>query len=479
MASSSNTVETAPSVLPEDKILSESSSSISSMEEKFQDAQPIQEDETDIVTSETLTACLQVVGAFFLMFNSWYVLDFTLILKRKSNRYRGVANTFGAYQTYYEGALLKSQTPSQISWIGSIQAFLLLLVGGLFTGPIFDAGYIRGMVLVGSVLVVFGMMVTSICREYWQVILSQGVVVGVGMGCMMLPSVAVMPQYFKQKRAFATGLAAAGSSLGMCSRTPLKLVFDRKTGGIIYPTVFHELQPRIGFGWATRVIAFIMLGTLMVPIAVMRAKVFPSTTRPLFDFQALRKVSFDLFCIGTFFGFMGMYIPFYYMSSYSISHGIVDANLGFYLLTILNAASVFGRIVPNFFADKTGALNIMTPFCIFCGIIAYSWTSATTAAQVILFCIFYGFFSGTLVSIIAPAVVTLSPDLSLVGTHMGMNFGFTAFGLLIGNPVAGVLLDQYGYIGPAMWCGTANVLAGIFILAARLSKTGPVLMVKA
>jgi MFS family permease len=217
----------------------------------------------------------------------------------------------------------------------------------------------------------------------------------------------------------------------------------------------------------------------MIPIAVMRPKVYPATRRPFFDFEVLRKVPFDLFSFGTFFGFMGMYIPFYYMSSYSISHGIVDANLGFYLLTILNAASIFGRIVPNFFADKTGALNVMAPFSIFCGIIGYSWTSATSAGQVIVFCIFYGFFSGTLVSIIAPAVVTISPDLALVGTHMGMNFGFTGLGLLIGNPVAGVLLDKYGYLGPALWCGSANVLAGIFILAARLSKTGPKLMVKA
>jgi hypothetical protein len=36
-------------------------------------------------------------------------------------------------------------------------------------------------------------------------------------------------------------------------------------GGVIYPAIFHELQPRIGFGWATRVIAFIMLATLMIP----------------------------------------------------------------------------------------------------------------------------------------------------------------------------------------------------------------------
>lgn len=66
----------------------------------------------------------------------------------------------------------------------------------------------------GSAAAVFGMMMTSICKEYWQVVLAQGVVTGIGLGSMLLPSVAIMPQYFKTRRAFATGIAASGSSLG-------------------------------------------------------------------------------------------------------------------------------------------------------------------------------------------------------------------------------------------------------------------------
>lgn len=50
-------------------------------------------------------------------------------------------NTFGVFQTYYETGLLIQETPSNISWIGSIQAFLLLLCG-LFAGPLFDMGYV-------------------------------------------------------------------------------------------------------------------------------------------------------------------------------------------------------------------------------------------------------------------------------------------------------------------------------------------------
>lgn len=81
-------------------------------------------------------------------------------------------------------------------------------------------------------------------------------------------------------------------------------------------------------------------------------------------------------------------------------------------------------------------------------------------------------------SISGPAIATLSPEISLVGTHMGMSFSFSALGLLIGNPVAGVLLDSYGWTAVAMFCGTANMLAAVFILAARMSKAGSKLMVK-
>lgn len=167
-----------------------------------------------------------------------------------------------------------------------------------------------------------------------------------------------------------------------------------------------------------------------------------------------------------------MYIPFYYIETYSISHSIVSPNLGFYLLAIVNASSVFGRIVPNFFSDRIGPLNVTMPFSILCGIIGFSWTSIHSIGPLVMFCISYGFFSGTFVSITGPAIASLSPDLALLGTHMGMSFAFAALGLLIGNPVAGVLLDNVGWIGPAAFCGAANILAGLFIAWARWWKVG-------
>lgn len=127
--------------------------------------------------------------------------------------YRGIVNAFGVFQTYYEDNLLSHESPSNISWIGSIQAFLLLVIG-VATGPIYDSGYFQALVWIGSFFVVFGIMMTSLCTQYWEFMLAQGICVGLGSGFLFIPSVAILPQYFSTKKAFALGIAASGSSLG-------------------------------------------------------------------------------------------------------------------------------------------------------------------------------------------------------------------------------------------------------------------------
>lgn len=127
---------------------------------------------------------------------------------------RGIVNTFGVYQEYYETAFLSSRTSCDISWIGTFQGFLLYLIG-ILTGPTFDRGYFRTLISGGTVLVVFGMMTTSLGRNYHQIFLAQGVVVGLGVGCLFVPSVAICATYFSTRRALATGIVASGGSIGM------------------------------------------------------------------------------------------------------------------------------------------------------------------------------------------------------------------------------------------------------------------------
>lgn len=89
----------------------------------------------------------------------------------------------------------------------------VLLVGAC-TGPIFDRGYLRLLLLIGSFGVVFGFMMLSLCKEFWQAMLAQGFCIGLGGGMLFVPSVAILPTYFSTKIGLAIGLAAAGSSMG-------------------------------------------------------------------------------------------------------------------------------------------------------------------------------------------------------------------------------------------------------------------------
>ena len=119
----------------------------------------------------------------------------------------------GAYQTFYEQELLHTSSPSSIAWIGSLQAFLFIF-GGVLAGPLYDYGYLRALICTGSFLIVFGMMMTSLCSTFWQVVLAQGLVVGLGNGCLFVPSIAVLPTYFTKWRALVTGMAITGGNIG-------------------------------------------------------------------------------------------------------------------------------------------------------------------------------------------------------------------------------------------------------------------------
>ena len=117
------------------------------------------------------------------------------------------------------------------------------------------------------------------------------------------------------------------------------------TGGIIYPIIFQKLQPRIGFGWTVRLMAFIMLATLSIPILGMRMRIKPPARRRLMDLAAWKELPYAFFGVAEFFGYMGVYIPFFYVQLFARERMDVGDTFASYLLVFLNAGSFFGRIV--------------------------------------------------------------------------------------------------------------------------------------
>jgi predicted MFS family arabinose efflux permease len=355
---------------------------------------------------------------------------------------------------------------------------------GAITGSIYDAGYVHSLMLVGSFLVVFGQMMLSLATSYYQVVLAQAICIGIGCGCLFVPGVAILSTYFSTKIATAMGLAASGSSLG----------------GVIYPIVFHRLQPTIGFPWATRIIGFIALFGLAIANMTLRVRTVPDSRRKFLDLPAFKEPPYALFVLGNFLGFMGLYVVFFYVQTYAIQTNITNDNMAFYLLSVLNAGSVFGRIIPNFIADRTGPLNMIIPCAMMSGVLALCLIVAHRLAPVIVICALYGFFSGSFVSLPPTILVHLTANRAMIGTRMGMcftgmffiqffckssrikslmiHFTVVSIGLLIGTPISGQILNATGFAQTWVFGGVLVIVGSLVIAAARVAKGGWGLMVK-
>lgn len=394
-----------------------------------------------------LQAWLQVLGSWVVLVATW-----------------GLVNTFGVYQTYYETELLRSSSSSAISWIGSLQASLLLLTG-VVTGPLYDAGHFRLLLLSGLSLIVLGQLATSFGTAYWHILLAQGLCVGLGMGLAFLPSTAVLAQYFTTRRALAIGLSSSGSPLA----------------GIVFPVVFSRLLPAVGFGWATRVIALVLLALSAVPVAFMRTRVPPQPApgqgggrrrrRALVDREALRDPAFVWFVAGAFFAFLCLYTAFFYVQLFAQLRGLAPRSLAPYTVTLLNVGSVFGRLLPNYLADRAGSLNVCIGCAAASAALLFGWLGIRDLGGLVAFALLYGLASGGIVSVLPSAVMSMAPDMARVGTRMGMTFMLTGTSILVGTPIAGWILGDFS---DARWKGVMGYSAAgvtLSVLAFAASRT--------
>lgn len=137
-------------------------------------------------------------------------------------------------------------------------------------------------------------------------------------------------------------------------------------------------------------------------------------------------------------------------------------NYPFYLLSILNAESILGRAMAGPIADRVGALNLMISEASGTGPLQFSRISVNSTAGIVIFCVFYGFLSGAYVTLLGAMLAGIAPHVSKGRTWIGMNFGISSVGLLIGKSIAGALIKHRNLI-PLQIFGGVMVFANCFI----------------
>lgn len=119
----------------------------------------------------------------------------------------------GTFQLVYESDILKSESSSSISWILTMQLFLMFFLSQP-VGMMVDMFGPRAVLIPTSILAIAGLIGLSFARQYWQIFLAQSLCFGLGAAGIFVPGLVAASQYFKTKRALAVGIVASGSSVG-------------------------------------------------------------------------------------------------------------------------------------------------------------------------------------------------------------------------------------------------------------------------
>lgn len=291
--------------------------------------------------------------------------------------------------------------------------------------------------------------------EYYQFLLSFGVLGGISSSMLFNPSIATVGHWFSKRRALATGVACTAGG----------------TGGVVFPLIILYASPVIGFGWAMRIIGFICAGFSVLACTLLRKRLPPNKQAGTsIDLRALADVRYAVTTLAVFLIEFAVFIPYTYISSYAIHMGL-EAQTAYRLNTLLNVGAIPGRALPGYVADRLGPFNVMCVTAMTCMLFLFSlWYTAPYQGEAMItgFTVLFGFWSGAAISL-TPVCIGQVCETRDYGKRTGTTYFISSVGSLIGIPLAGIILNADGgaYGGLIILAGATYAASGLTFMVAR------------
>ncbi|KAK3340688.1 major facilitator superfamily domain-containing protein [Neurospora tetraspora] len=383
----------------------------------------------------------------------------------------GFPYSFGVFQDYYSTHPPFSAS-SNLAVIGTCAMGIMYLDTPLIMAffrrfPRFA----RWSPIVGLLVMCFALAMSSFSKTVTHLIVTQGILYGVGGSIAYSPCILYLDEWFVKKKGLAYGIMWSGTGLAGVVLPPLLEHFLSKYGyqttlRIWAVTVFvlsaplaWFLKPRVSVGGgkvaASEATSSAFTSGTTTPTNTNTHDHTPPPSQtpysPSLSFVFTRPFLFyQLFNIIEAAGF---FLPGIYLPSYARSVLQAQGFLTSLTLLLLNVASVFGCVAMGWFIDR---LDVTT--CIMLSTAGtvlgtfFLWGFGTNLAVLYVFCVVYGFFAGSFVSTwpgMMREVAKLGHQGSgETGNEYGskpvdptMVFAFLALGRGVGNVVSGPLSE--------------------------------------
>jgi len=337
-----------------------------------------------------------------------------------------------------------------------------ILVAGFLstiTGRISDRYGPRGLVAIGAIAMAACFFLMSLVNSLWQVYLTWGVFLGLGIGCTVTPINATIPRWFSTKMGLAVAIPSAGFGVG----------------SVLAPLLVQWLLTLFDWRQAFIVLAVIRLVIALPLTLLVRRDPRDIGIRPFGDRKSDADFSVDTSITGTsftqamksrrFWFFALTHFGFGFCLQTIIVHTVPNAiDVGLTavvaagILSIVAGASILGMLSAGFVADRLGSTRLMS-ICLVVTTVALAWL--IIAGDVWMFYLFaavYGFFYGAVI----PLWTLVSAELfgfKSLGSIFGTVILLGTIGGAIGTPMSGLIFDITGSYDIAL-----IVAAGISML---------------
>ncbi|XP_045769732.1 monocarboxylate transporter 4 isoform X8 [Maniola jurtina] len=139
----------------------------------------------------------------------------------------GIAYTFGIFLpelvTYF------GEGKGTVAWVGSLLSGVYLAAGPVVSALCNKYGC-RAVCVAGSLIAAVAFVLSTFCKSVTMMMITYGLIGGMGFGMIYLPSVVAVGYYFETRRSLATGIAVCGSGVGTFSFAPLAAILLNEFG---------------------------------------------------------------------------------------------------------------------------------------------------------------------------------------------------------------------------------------------------------
>lgn len=287
--------------------------------------------------------------------------------------------SYGIYLTYYlDHDAFPGATPTDYGFIGGFNFSAAMIASPLVTMMTREYGKHLTMGL-GVVFQAAGFASASVSKQIWQLYLSQGILVGLGIGFLYIPSTAILSQWFSSKRSLASGISAAGSGIGGA-------VFAWATGSMI---------ERLSVAWALRITCFVGLVANSIATAMIRDR--NKHIRPpqlALDTRLLTRVDVWLMLSWAFISMLGYIVLLYSLGDFAIAIGLSRAQ-STNIIGVLNIGTAVGRPIIGIWSDRFRRIDVAAIITLVCGLSCFAfWVPATGYALTVFFALLIGAILG-------------------------------------------------------------------------------------